>query len=67
MRQYPEDVATSTPARWVAHFAHPIELELVSKGHVPMNKYPNMLLQVRWGGGAHSGGGEGRRVHMPMK
>ena len=44
--QYDQDLDQGTPERWVAHFAHPLELELVSKGAVPANKYPTMLLQA---------------------
>ncbi|KAG1660692.1 hypothetical protein FOA52_015903 [Chlamydomonas sp. UWO 241] len=43
----PFDDGLNIPERWVAHYAHPIELELVSRnGPVAPNKYPVMLLQV---------------------
>ena len=47
--KYPMDATDDTPERWVAHFAHPLELELLSRGAVPPNRYPNMLLQVQRG------------------
>lgn len=46
LSKYPEDPATDTPHRWVSHFAHPIELEWVSRGKPPANKYPVLFFQV---------------------
>lgn len=44
--QYEQDVNDGTPDRWVAHFSHPLELELLSKGAVSASKYPTLLMQV---------------------
>jgi hypothetical protein len=44
--KYPEDSAEDVPERWVAHLAHPVELELLSRGDVPESKYPAMMMQV---------------------
>jgi hypothetical protein len=43
---YPADPATDTPARDVAHFAHPLELEWVSCGHPDSNLYPCVFFQA---------------------
>ncbi|GAX84925.1 hypothetical protein CEUSTIGMA_g12346.t1 [Chlamydomonas eustigma] len=44
--KYPEDTAEELPGRWVAHLAHPVELELLSRGDIPESKYPAMMMQV---------------------
>ena len=47
LRMYPADHATNTPDRWVTHWAHPFEFELISKGPPPPPaKYPAIFLQV---------------------
>ena len=57
---YPEDPATDTPERSVAHFAHPIELEFVSRGKPKANRSPAMFFQVCGDAveGSGLGGGE---------
>jgi hypothetical protein len=56
--QYPADVSNDTPALWVAHFAHPIEVEWVARTAPTPKDWPRLLLQVsnenqqpfaRWG------------------
>lgn len=47
MVQYPADCSTDTPALWVAHFAHPIEVEWIAKEAPTPKDWPRMLLQVR--------------------
>jgi hypothetical protein len=47
MTQYPADVSTDTPALWVAHFAHPIEVEWVARTAPTPKDWPRLLLQVR--------------------
>lgn len=46
MVQYPADPATDTPAVWVAHFAHPIEVEWVARVAPAPKDWPKLLLQV---------------------
>jgi hypothetical protein len=46
MTQYPADVSTDTPALWVAHFAHPIEVEWVARTAPTPKDWPRLLLQV---------------------
>ncbi|WIA10234.1 hypothetical protein OEZ85_010434 [Tetradesmus obliquus] len=46
MTQYPADAANDTPALWVAHFAHPIEVEWVARTAPTPKDWPRLLLQV---------------------
>jgi hypothetical protein len=47
LKTYPADDATGTPERWVAHWAHPLEFELVSRGAPPPPaKFPALFFQV---------------------
>eukprot|EP00878_Enallax_costatus_P019540 GHUV01020615.1.p1 GENE.GHUV01020615.1~~GHUV01020615.1.p1 ORF type:complete len:419 (+),score=117.15 GHUV01020615.1:376-1632(+) len=46
MVQYPSDPSTDTPAVWVAHFAHPIEVEWVARTAPAPKDWPMLLLQV---------------------
>ena len=46
MVQYPGDPSDDTPPTWVAHFAHPLEVEWVATQTPPPGKWPMLLLQV---------------------
>ncbi|WIA30296.1 hypothetical protein OEZ86_000384 [Tetradesmus obliquus] len=46
MTQYPPDATNDTPALWVAHFAHPIEVEWVARTAPAPKDWPRLLLQV---------------------
>eukprot|EP00879_Flechtneria_rotunda_P033491 GHRR01037099.1.p1 GENE.GHRR01037099.1~~GHRR01037099.1.p1 ORF type:complete len:188 (+),score=43.64 GHRR01037099.1:416-979(+) len=46
MVQYPADPSTDSPAVWVAHFAHPLEVEWVAKAAPNPKDWPHLLLQV---------------------
>ncbi|KAJ9518573.1 hypothetical protein QJQ45_018610 [Haematococcus lacustris] len=47
MTQYPPDPELGGPGRWVAHWGHPLEAELVSRGEPPPPaKYPALFFQV---------------------
>lgn len=46
MVQYPADASTDTPPVWVAHFAHPIEVEWVARAAPAPKDWPRLLLQV---------------------
>lgn len=50
MVQYPGDPSIDTPPVWVAHFAHPIEVEWVARAAPAPKDWPRLLLQV---GGCH--------------
>jgi len=52
MVQYPADSSTDTPAVWVAHFAHPIEVEWVARAAPAPKDWPKLLLQVGTGRGS---------------
>lgn len=51
MVQYPADPSIDTPPVWVAHFAHPIEVEWVARAAPAPKDWPRLLLQV---GQAHN-------------
>jgi hypothetical protein len=46
MVQYPADPSIDTPPVWVAHFAHPIEVEWVARAVPAPKDWPRLLLQV---------------------
>jgi hypothetical protein len=46
MVQYPRDPSTDTSALWVAHFAHPIEVEWVARTPPAPKDWPRLFLQV---------------------
>ncbi|KAL6765691.1 ciliary basal body-associated, B9 protein-domain-containing protein [Haematococcus lacustris] len=47
MTQYPPDPELGGPGRWVGHWGHPLEAELVSRGEPPPPaKYPALFFQV---------------------
>jgi hypothetical protein len=46
MVQYPADASIDTPPVWVAHFAHPIEVEWVARAAPAPKDWPRLLLQV---------------------
>ncbi len=60
VKALPLPFMTSPPShRWVAHFAHPLELELLSRGAVPANRYPVLQMQASGGAAAAGKGGMG--------
>jgi hypothetical protein len=58
MVQYPGDFAAGDTGQWVAHFAHPLEMEWSCRQVPPPGKWPVVYFQVRvaaacwvgWGG-----------------
>jgi hypothetical protein len=48
MVQYPADASVDTPPVWVAHFAHPIEVEWVARAVPAPRDWPRLLLQVAY-------------------
>lgn len=46
MVKYPPDTNQGIPAAYVAHWAHPIEIELVTNREPSSSNWPVLLLQV---------------------